>query len=236
MIAFLVLLLVGHHALTRSGLLTAPQRPAGWPIQRHPRIAHLMPYPWSDSLRATTVAHHLGFRYVDKNGQADADHIVWIIHWSKIGKNGIRYIWTGGIEADGREIRRPLTALELDYQIDQCSTRFVARLRWRQHGGRRIHTAEAHMRRCADLGVVMCLEGKGTMNDAQAADYVVAAAVRTKVRLVFMTLQSIPGWRHRLDLYLDRATACALLPRGPRPQDWGVWRDRGVQRWGRWQP
>lgn len=91
------------------------------------------------------------------------------------------------------------------------------------------------MARCARYGVTLCLEGKGTCVGARAFTYLADAAKRTGCAVVFMTLQSIAGWRIRLRDALAVEFPCALLPRAAKPDDWPTWAERGVQVWGRWR-
>jgi hypothetical protein len=213
-----------------------PRAPRNWPIRRHPRIAHLMPYMWSDSLRSVRVAKRLGFRFTDKNGQVDADRVTWIVHWAVIGKNrGLTWIATDHRDARGREVRRRLTKAELASRIKDHPTEWVARLRTREHGGRRLYTAREMMAEHARLDMTMCLEGKATMKGARAFQLLAGDAIATGVRIVFMRLQDIPGWRKAFRRALAVGLVCALLPRGPRPADWASWKARGVQRWGSWR-
>lgn len=235
MMTFLLLLLVGHHAVSRP-MLTAPMAPRGWPIVRHPKIAHLMPYVRGDSLGAVWIAARvLRRKFIDQNAQEDADHLVWVVHWAKLRKIGVRWLFTGKYDAKGREIRRRLTVHELNTSINDHPTEFVARLRFRERGGRRLRTAYDHMARCARYGITLCLEGKGTLKHPEAFEYIAESAIKTGVRIVFMRLQSIAGWREAFQHALAVDLKCALLPRMARPADWVTWRNRGVQRWGYWR-
>lgn len=213
--------------------LTSPTWPTNWPIRRHPRIAHLMPYLRGDSLAAITFAARvLRRRFIDQNGQEDADGVVWILHWARLVKGGYRWHWTGQHDAHGREVR---VRIPRGRMVDDCTTRYMAGVRSRKYGGRRPRTAEEHMARCARYGRILCLEGKGTLRTRKAYEYLAAAAVRTGCVVVFMTLQSIPGWRHRIRSALAVKFPVALLPRGAKPDDWQTFADAGVQVWGRWR-
>jgi hypothetical protein len=44
MLAFLILLLAGHHAVTRPTLQTVPTKPGARTDRRHPPLEHLDPY------------------------------------------------------------------------------------------------------------------------------------------------------------------------------------------------
>jgi len=221
---------------SRVQLLDAPRRPDDWPIRRHPAIAHLMPYLRGDSLAAIWFAARvLRRKFIDQNAQADRAGLVWIMHWANLWKGGWRWEWTGEHDAKGREIRRLIPKHRRSEQINDLSSEQVARRRTARRGGRRPHTAEASMERCAKYRLTLCLEGKGTCVGARALTYVADAAKRTGCAVVFMTLQSIAGWRVRLRDALAVDLPCALLPRGPKPDDWEIWAARGVQVWGRWR-
>lgn len=223
-------------ALVGVQLLDAPRRPAAWPIRRHPAIAHLMPYLRGDSLHAIWFAARiLRRKFIDQNAQADRSGLVWIMHWANLWKGGYRWEWTGQHDAKGREIRHQIPRHRRGEHINELSSEQVARRRTAQYGGRRPHTAEASMARCAKYGVTLCLEGKGTCVGARPFAYLAAAAKRTGCAVVFMTLQSIRGWRTRLADALAVDFACALLPRGPKPADWSRIAAQGVQVWGRWR-
>lgn len=209
--------------------------PAGWPITRHPRIAHLMPYLRGDSLRAIWFAVHvLRARFIDQNAQVDAYGVWWIMHWATVRKNGYRWYWTGHLDTKGREVRKRVPK---HWQVHHLSTRRVRRLRTRKHGGRAPHQVGDHMRRWADLNVTGCLEGKGTTTHAPQSSYDQLAflAELYGCRMVYMTLQSIPGWRKRLTKAAAAGLPCALLPRGRKPADWSTFEALGVQVWGRWR-
>jgi hypothetical protein len=192
-----------------------------------------MPYLRGDSLWtiwfAATVLHR---RFIDQNTQADAHGVVWVMHWARIVLNGYRWYWTGERDADGREVRRRVPRA---WQIQNLSTAQVSHLRTRRRGGKRPHSALTHMRRMAKYNRVWCLEGKGTMRHAVSFSYLANCARLTGCLVVFMTLQSIPGWRNRLRKAHAAGFPCALLPRGPKPDDWHEFEAMGVQVWGRWR-
>jgi hypothetical protein len=81
-LAFLILLLAGHHAVTRPTLQTVPTKPGAWPVRRHPRLLHLDPYLRGDSLAAVRLAgwlrRHGRVWGIDPNGNRTADRTVWI--------------------------------------------------------------------------------------------------------------------------------------------------------------
>lgn len=212
--------------------LTLPPQPARMPTQ-HPHIAHFMPYLIGDSLRAILMAFKLGFRYIDQNGQADAHGIVWIMHWARVILNGYRWYWTGHHHADGTEVRR---RVPWSWKIDHLSTTEVSHLRSRKRGGRRPHTARVHMAHCKAKGRILCLEGKGTLHRPVSFTYVASSAISTGCVVIFMTLQSIPGWRTRLRNAHAVGLPLAILPRGRKPDDWHEFEAMGVQVWGRWRP
>lgn len=211
-----------------------PELPT-WPRvmpNHHPRIAHLMPYLFGDSPHALIVAHRLGYRFIDRNGQRDRNNVVWIMHWADLRKGGYRWVFTGNHDAKGREIR---ARVPKGTKVHHCSTDYVGRLRTRKHGGRRPHTAAEDMAGCKARGLTMCLEGKGTVTTPGAFAYIANASARTGCPVIFMTLQSIGGWRTRLTLAHGVNLPLALLPRGPKPGDWPRFRAMGVRRWGRWR-
>lgn len=231
---------------------TSPRRVAAMP-KHHPRLLHLMPYGIGDSLRALWLLVLSRCWGIDQNGQVDLHHVVWILHWPRIGRNGYRWLWTGERTKRGREVRRRLTKAERDRLIQHCPTGWVQRLRSRRLGGRRPYTAMVHMRRLADLNAkrvakgkpekVWALEVKGNPLWLLAAPwlYLRRCATTTGVLMVAMTLQ-----RNQLDsaraLHVLRLAhhvlevPVAVLPRAAKPANWTAeWEPLGVQVWGRWR-
>jgi hypothetical protein len=200
-----------------------------------------MPYLRGDSLHAVWVAVHiLRRRFIDQNGQVDAFGVWWIMHWSLLRRGGYRWLFTYKHDAKGREIR---VRVPKTRKVQHCPTGYVERLRTRKRGGRRPHKAAEHFTHWADEDVTGCLEGKGTVTKApqESYDELVADALASGCRMVFMTLQSIPGWRTRLrkmhaaGVRNGVTVPLALLPRGRKPADWSEFEDIGVQVWGRWK-
>lgn len=235
MLPFLVLLLLGHHAVTRAAL-TAPRRPRSWPIRHHPHLAHFMPYLTGDSLGAIRRAarlRRLGLVWgIDQNGNRTADRTAWILHWGRYRWQYPLY-WTGRTTSSGREIRARVPA-SWPRQFSQLTDAQAVLLRSLPVGGRRPHRAKVHMAAAAHHGVPWCLEGKGHFHGVDW-DRLTAEAVETGVTCVFMVLTSWPDWRTDVREATARGWAVAVLPRTPKPADWPEFAALGVQVWGRWR-
>jgi hypothetical protein len=234
-LAFLVLLLIGHHAVTRPSL-TTPRKPPRWPVAHHPQLAHFLPYLTGDSLAAIRRAgrlRRLGRVWgIDQNGNRTADRTAWILHW---GRWRLQYpfVATGRVTATGREIRA-LAPRSWPRHFSELTDEQAARLRQLPAGGRRPHRARVHMEVAAQQNVPWCLEGKGRFHGVDW-DRLTADAVETGVVAVFMVLTSWPDWRADVREAAARGWAVAVLPRTPRPADWAEFHALGVQVWGSWR-
>jgi hypothetical protein len=236
-LAFLILLLAGHHAVTRPTLQTVPTKPGAWPVRRHPRLLHLDPYLRGDSLAAVRLAgwlrRHGRVWGIDQNGNRTADRTVWILHWARY-RMQYPWIWTGERGIGGREIRRrvppswPVKFYDLhDHQ--------AAMLRSARIGGRRPHRARRHMAEAAKAGVPWCLEGKNKMHAADW-DRLTRDAAETGVVCVFMVLSSWPDWQADIRVAAEHGWAVAVLPRTHRPAGWAAFQaETGCQVWGHWR-
>lgn len=236
---FLILLAIlgaGHHP--GVALLDEQLRPVGWPIRRHPKIAHFMrtatPYLFTDSFAALRLAKRLRLRGADRNLACTADGWAVVVHWPRMVKNGYRWRWTGEHDARGREIRERASRRFLvhEHTLEQTLT-----FRTRRRGGRRPHTAEQDMAVAAELGREWYGEAKGSpgFNHPLVWERLRASWIRTGVRAAIMTLTKLPGWRDRVEQALAHDFPVAVLPRTPRPADWAKYADAGVQVWGRWR-
>jgi hypothetical protein len=214
--------------------MTAPRKPKGWPIRRHPRIAHLLPYLVGDSIKAILRAIVLGFRFIDQNGLATRDLTVWVLHWHRY-RLQYPYVWTGRYK-NGREVR-VLVPRSWPRKFDALTDAQAARLRSRPRGGKRPRRADAHMVVAAHGGIIWCLESKGghPWRQPGTLDRLVADAVRTDVVMVLMILTSGPGWQDIARMAAERGLAVAVLPRTRKPDDWPALEALGVQAWGRWR-
>lgn len=239
MLPFLVLLLVGHHALSRPDLLTTPRKPGRWPIAHHPHLAHFLPYLTGDSLAAIKRAgrlRRLGLVWgIDQNGNATHDLVVFILHWRRY-RLQYRYVWTGEHHPGGRE-KRVLVPRSWPKFFDQLTAAQADRLRSAPSGGRRPYRARTHMAAAAAQGIPWCLEGKGSPGLATAGcwDHLTADAIATGVTGVFMVMTSWPNWRDEVRQAVAHGWAVAVLPRTPKPADWPEFAAAGVQVWGRWR-
>lgn len=228
MLAFLILLLVGHHAVTRPGLLTTPRKPSRWPVAHHPHLAHFLPYLTGDSLRAITRAgrlRRLGRVWgIDQNGNRSAQRTVWILHWG-------RYRWQFPFIATPKGLRR--VPRSWPKQFHDLTDDQAAQLR--TVTGRRPYRARTHMHRAAEVGIPWCLEGKGRMAGADW-DRLTAEAVASGATVVYMTLSSWPDWQQAVREAAAHGWAVAVLPRTPRPANWAEFHaETGCQVWGSWR-
>jgi hypothetical protein len=220
----------------QGDLVSMPRQPVPIP-DHHPRIAHFRPYLWGDAIPAQTVAYRLGYRFVDNNGQSDAEYTVWGVHWADLRE--YPYVWTGRYDDKGREIRK---LRGVRPRIQHMPTEFVGRLRSAKHGGRRPKKMFHHMRRAAALDkrrpawhpFTLCIEVKGSPGFLLRETWrrLNLETRFTEARIVIMTLQDIPGWRQRLELAHEFGFATALLPRLAKPADWPHFVEMGVQKWG----
>ncbi len=217
--------------------IPAPPRPKVVP-ERHPRIAHFLPYLLGDSLRALALAIRLGYHYIDLNIRVDGQGRVWVLHWRRSNREW-RWRWIGERTERGREIRvrnndrRP---------IEQLTTAEVSRLRARRFGGRRPRKLMTYMLRARKHDLTLCLEAKNSpaFQRPEVWKRIATMASVTGCLVIVMTLQRPGEPAHRAFKILKNATRVgfpvALLPRGPKPSDWeSVWMPLGVQKWGRWR-
>lgn len=218
--------------------------------EQHPKLVHLSPYLRGDSLAALAIAGRLRRRGliwgIDQNGVCDDEGQTWVTHWPEYRKQ-YKAVWTGQYVGRGRlrrEVKIPVPASWPKHLWDLKSAQ-VERLRERRTpGGRRPLRARTHMHRAAELGVPWILEVKHSPGyrtrlawERLAADRKAARATRVGV----MTLQT--QWPNDEAAYavLELAVEVggfpvALLPRAPRPADWGTrWVMLGVRKWGRWR-
>jgi hypothetical protein len=237
MLAFLILLLAGHHAVTRTVLTGVPKRPVSWPIPHHPRLLHLSPYLRGDSLGAIRLAARLR-KYgrtwgIDQNGNRTRPGTVWVLHWARY-RWQYPFHWTGRTTRTGREIRARVPR-DWPVKFHDLTDHQAAMLRSSLIGGRRPHRARRHMVAAADAGVPWCLEGKNKMHGADW-DQLTADAHASGAVVVYMTLSSWPDWQHAIREAADRGWAVAVLPRTRRPADWVEFQqETGCQVWGRWR-
>jgi hypothetical protein len=223
---------------SRVSLTDAPLRPTGWPIRRHPRIAHFMltrfPYLYTDGFAALRRARFLGLRGADRNLACTLDGWAVVVHWPRLVKNGYLWRWTGELDAKGHEIR---VRASRRFLVHEHTLEEVLTFRSRKRGGRRPHTAEEDMRVAASLGREWYGEAKGSPGFGQPLvwERLRVSAVKTGVRAAIMTLQKLPGWRDRLREAVAHDFPAALLIRGPKPADWAEFEALGVQAWGRWR-
>jgi hypothetical protein len=242
MLPFLILLLIGHHAVTRPGLLATPRKPASWPIPHHPRLAHFLPYLTGDSLGAinrAAVLRRLGRVWgIDQNGNCTLDQVVFILHWRRY-RLQFPYVWTGTYTGTGRTRRekRVLVPQSWPRYFEQLTAEQASRLRQSPLGGRRPYRAISHMRLAAEKGIPWCLEGKGSPGLALPGtwDRLTGEALQTGVTCVFMVLTSWPNWQAEVRQALDHGWAVAVLPRTSKPANWPELHAAGVQVWGTWR-
>jgi hypothetical protein len=222
--------------------LTAPRR-RGLTPQHHPRVAHFMPYLRGDSLAAIWLAIKLGFKYIDQNGQCDADGTVWITHWGRFRKQYM-WMWTGQYKGRGklrREVRVKVTFK--GQKIEQLHTHEVDKLRSARFGGQRPRTARRHMEVCAAANITLCFEAKDSVGFLTPAVWARLRqdAIATGAVVIVMTLTSLYRPGHPEDPYTRAALAvttggfpAAMLPRTHRPADLQRLHNLGIEVWGRW--
>lgn len=222
--------------------------------ERHPRLAHRMPYIVGDALSSLRWAFAvLKWWGIDQNGLADLDGCVWVMHWPKWRKGGyVRRVVGHKFRGRGKR-RRAVEVLgpvpSSWGPIDQLRTSQVAELRTRTgkrptraaehfrelHRLETTHPRAARRRRLGRL-FALVLEVKGSPGFRTEAvwarlehEHQLAGSPRVGV----MTLQNLGGDAaalERLELAYAHGFPVALLPRGrefplpPYVRVWGRWR------------
>lgn len=210
--------------------------------RRHPRIAHFMPYLIGDALTAPARAARLGFRFIDMNGNADAEGCTWIVHWDRY-RLQYAWVWTGELDAKGREVRKRVPADWPKY-LHLLTSDQVELLRSARRGGKRPRRALAAMNACREAGVILCLEVKNSPAYLREHAWVLLGlwAAVSGATVVPMTLQNLhrkghpedPWTRLELAHRVGKFPNVAILPRGKAPATpasvpgyvavWGNWR------------
>ncbi len=238
MIALFMLFLVG--------LVQPVRHPVPLP-NRHPRIAHFLPYIFGDSLRALKRAKRLGFKYIDLNLNLTKDLFPVVGHWARFWFDGYRYVMVkrGGSKPKAHPKARWVNG-EWIVKSPYKKSMSLHSLTWKQvqllrtRKGRKYYLARVYMIHAHALGITCCFELKGTWGWGSPVFQMMASwAIDADASVVLMMLQSM-GTNAKVFEILNGARtagfAAALLPRRKKPHDWeSKWVPAGIKQWGRWR-
>ena len=158
-----------------------------------------------------------GHTYADMNAcvlkDGDAN-----LHWpGSPVKNHYDHIWTGKKDANGREVRRPMTKAERTRPVVEWTTEQF--LLWRRgpSGGPRPATVAMRQKEAADRGVIICWELKSRQYRVAAnGKRFVEAVVDSKHKAYYMTLVTMAFWGPKLQSFKNAGGETALLAHGVR--------------------
>lgn len=207
---------------------------------RIPANTHRYHLHWSDprcdTLAFLNMAARRGYLYVDCNACLSADGTSWNLHWATGPKhNHFDWYWTGRRNRFGREIRRPMTQAELDWNVDEWTDAQIRRWRTAERGGRRPATVYKRQRQAKRRGLIICWELKTrTYGRADYADRLVDDVERSGHPAFYMTLVTMANWGPKLRAVHEAGGRTALLAHGaPRPRDLDKWLPYIDRVWGR---
>lgn len=201
---------------------------------------HLEPYWYGDSPRAIRKAgmRRPGHRDIDLNCQRAKDGVV-IVHWGTAGKNGYFFIVD---PKTGK--RRRMTSAEVHRPVSQWTVRDIKRWRRTPRKGVRFETRvrplsfQEAVQLCIKFNARPCFELKSkTFDDPDTARFMVNYAAVMKKQVFFMTLVTMPNWRHKGIAIKNAGGQIALLAHGaPRPTDLAMYVPEVFDRvWGGWR-
>lgn len=212
-------------------------------IPKSTNRAHLK----SRNLRCDTVTvlnmaknHDEGQRFADMNACAlkDGDANA---HWPDTPvKNHYAHVWTGELDADGKEERRPMTDEERSRPLIEWTTEEFLRWRRGMKGGPRPATVGMRQREAISRGVTICWELKSReYRIAANAERFLATVNETDHTTYYMTLVTMAFWGPKLKAFKLAGGETALLPHGARKtkeiEDKLVeFKDHIDRVWGRW--
>lgn len=196
-------------------------------------VPHGIAYAIENSYWCLVIAHALGFRWLDVDGQVSKDGVPMAAHWNKVRKNG--YVlpeWF--VKLYGH-----------DPDIDQCLAEHLCKLQTKRvwyRGKWRV----TYMRTLHQMCVKAVVVGMGIMYEEKGAAAFKTRATQKRVdnarseaglpksRFIVGTLSSIPGAGERLEAAHEFNTTM-VLARGPIPPEWAPFTDyvRGRFVWAR---
>lgn len=203
-----------------------------------PAQTHRFHLPWNDprcdTLTFLNIAARRGVKFVDCNAVVSADGTAWNMHWGNGPRlNHYDWIWTGK-RRWGREVRRPMTEVELRRDVGRWSDEAISRWRRAKHGGPKPATVRQRQRQAKRRAVYVCWE----LKSAEFGDPEVAARVVEDVHSsgwpgLFMALVTMRAWRQKARAIKEAGGQFALLAHdAPKPADLEQWRPYIERIWG----
>jgi hypothetical protein len=184
--------------------------------------------------------HRPGQRFADMNACALADGDA-NAHWPETPvKNHYDHIWTGELDADGKEVRRPMIDEERSRPLIGWTTEEFLSWRRSMKGGPRPATVAMRQREAISRGVIICWELKSREYRITAnAQRFLAAVTETDHTAYYMTLVTMGFWGQKLQAFKLAGGETALLPHGAKKTkeiaERLVEHDAHIDRvWGRW--
>jgi hypothetical protein len=175
--------------------------------------------PRCDTITVLRMASHhsKNHRFADMNACAllDSDANV---HWADgPAKNHYDHLWTGGLDANGREERIEMSDAERHRPLIEWTEEEF--LRWRRgpSGGPRPATVAMRQVEAQSLGVTICWELKSRHYRRTAeAQRFVGTVVASGHEAYYMTLVTMAFWGLKLQAFKAAGGETALLPHGAR--------------------
>jgi hypothetical protein len=192
--------------------------------------------PYCDTVAMLNMAARRGYRYVDCNACVSADDTSWNLHWPEGPRlNHYDWIWTGRrTRFLRREIRRPMTQVELSRNVGLWSDAAISRWRRGARGGPRPATVLKRQRQAKRRAVIICweLKSRAYAHD-DVAERIVEDVNASGHPAFYMALVTMYGWREKARAIQKAGGQFALLAHGaPRPSDLENWRPFLSAIWG----
>lgn len=205
------------------------------PVETHRE--HL---PWDDprcdTLEILNMAARRGAKFVDCNACVSADDTSWNLHWPDGPRlNHYDWIWTGRrTRFLRREIRRPMTDVELGRDVDRWSDVGISRWRRGPRGGPKPATVAKRQRQAKRRAVRICWELKSrAYAHVDVAERIVEDVRASGWDAFFMALVTLRFWGEKARAIHTAGGQFALLAHdAPRPADLETWRPFITRIWG----
>jgi hypothetical protein len=184
-------------------------------IPKSTNRAHLkQKNPRCDTVTVLNMAakHKQGQRFADMNACALKDGDA-NMHWpGGPAKNHYEHLWTGKKDANGKEIRRPMTKAEKDKPLIKWTTEEYLMWRRGMTGGPRPATVAMRQKEAEARGVIICWELKSREYRVAAnANRFFAAVKESGHKAYYMTLVTMAFWGPKLKAFKQAGGETALL-------------------------